>query len=308
VARNWEQTFRIWTKPSSDTEAEKQENAARMIGDAIGEYAPLKSHNIRIIPQGSYRNNTNVRHESDVDICVCCMDYFFSDFTFADYGKTEAQVVDATYTYAQFKNDVQKALETKFGKAGVHRGDKAFDVHQNTYRVDADVVCTFAHHRYQKRTFNPIFGIYLTSFIEPAGTEFYSDSGKQIINWPEQHYVNGVAKNKRTGLRFKSVVRAMKNLKFEMEGGNIGVAKPIASYLTECLLYNLSDALFIGDSYTDMVRNSIVGCYDATATAEACSSWCEVNELKYLFHPIQPWRREQVQEFLLAAWKYCEFI
>src|SRR5712691_8151711 len=93
--------------------------------------------------------------KSDVDICVCCMDTFFCDFTFADYGKAEANVVDTTYSYAQFKNDVQGALEKKFGKRGVSRGNKAFDVHENTYRVDADVVAAFARRLYRKRTFNP---------------------------------------------------------------------------------------------------------------------------------------------------------
>ena len=77
MATDWEQTFRNWSKPSSDDECEKQENAERMIGDAIWASDSLKNRKIKIIPQGSYRNNTNVRQESDVDICVCCMEPFF---------------------------------------------------------------------------------------------------------------------------------------------------------------------------------------------------------------------------------------
>jgi len=48
-----------------------------MVGQAVREYAPLRAHNINVITQGSYRNNTNVRQESDVDICICCADTFF---------------------------------------------------------------------------------------------------------------------------------------------------------------------------------------------------------------------------------------
>jgi hypothetical protein len=40
---------------------------------------------------------------------------------------------------------VQAALEAKFGKDGVTRGNKAFDVHPTGYRVDADVVTAFAY-------------------------------------------------------------------------------------------------------------------------------------------------------------------
>ena len=113
-----------WTKASSDTECDKQENAERMIRDAINAYSPLASRDIKIIPQGSYRNNTNVRQESDVDICVCCMDPFFDDYSMAGYGRASRAVDASYYPYAQFKNEVGAALVNKFGAVGVHRGDK----------------------------------------------------------------------------------------------------------------------------------------------------------------------------------------
>lgn len=115
MATDWEQTFRNWSKPSSDDECEKQANVERMIGDAIRASESLKQRNIGIIPQGSYRNNANVRQESDVDICVCCMDPFFTDYAFADHGQAETGNVDSPYSYATFKNGVQAALEAKFG-------------------------------------------------------------------------------------------------------------------------------------------------------------------------------------------------
>ena len=107
-----------------------------MVRDAINNYAPLAGRPVKIIPQGSYRNNTNVRQESDVDICVCCMDPLFDNYDLAGgYGRETSGIIDyPQYTYWQFKDDVQAALVKKFGYAGVHRGDKAFDVHANTYR------------------------------------------------------------------------------------------------------------------------------------------------------------------------------
>jgi len=306
LAMDWEQTFRTWSRPSSDNEWEKQENAQRMMGEAIRAYDPLKGHDVKIISQGSYRNNTNVRQESDVDICVCCMNPFFADYSFADYTDSEVGNINSPYTYVQFKNDVQAALEAKFGKSGVTRGDKAFDVHANTYRVDADVVAAFAYRLYLKKQYNYLGGNVLTPYVQPPGTKFFSDSEKMIINWPEQHYANGVEKNKRTGGRFKLIVRAVKRLKYFLIDKGEAAAKLVPSYLIECLLYNVLDETFAGDSYKQNVQSALLTCYTATKTEEACSKWLEVNERKYLFHPSQPWTREQAFNFVLAAWYYVE--
>jgi hypothetical protein len=307
LARDWEDTFRRWSKPPSETECEKQTNVERMIGAAIGEYAPLRSHDIRVIPQGSYRNNTNVRQESDVDICVCCMDTFFYDLSLSGCQKAEAGIIDSPYSYPQFKNDVQSALRAKFGAQGISRGDKAFDIHENTYRVDADVVAAFAYRLYSPRIFNPLLNSSVSTYVTPLGTKFYADSGGELINWPEQHYSNGVAKNARTGNRFKCIVRAIKNLKYELEDHNIHEAKSAAPYFIESLIFNVPDVLFKGDSYAKNVRDCIAICYAATAPQGDFQNWVEVNEMKKLFHLSQPWTPEQAHGFLLAAWQYCGF-
>src|SRR4051794_30290977 len=105
MPRDWEQTFKAWTAPSSDTEDQKRDHALQMILDAIRANAELSLHEVQVFPQGSYRNNTNVRVESDVDICVCARDTFFYNFDLAQ-GFTRADVgfADATYSYALFKN------------------------------------------------------------------------------------------------------------------------------------------------------------------------------------------------------------
>ena len=278
-----------------------------MIGAAIREYAPLQTHSTKIIVQGSYRNRTTVPQESDVDICVCCTDTFFYDFGYADYATGDAGVTASPYTYASFKNDVQAALEAKFGKGGFRRGDKAFDLRENTYRVDADVVAAFAYRMYLKRTFNALLGAAVTNYVMPAGTKFYSDSGREFINWPEQQYSNGVAKNERTRSRYKSIVRALKNLKYDMDANGISESKPITPFLIECLVYNVPDYAFADDSYTKNVRGCIAECYEATAAEGDCQKWLEVNEIKYLFHSSQPWTRQQANDFTVAAWRYCGF-
>lgn len=307
MSQYWEDKFRTWGKPPSDTEAQKQSNAERMITAAVRESELLRGHDVKVIVQGSYRNSTNVRQESDVDICVCCTNPFFSEFSFADYGKADAGITDSPYSYAEFKTGVLSALESKFGKTAVRRGDKAFDIRENTYRVNADVVPALEYRLYHKRTYNALLATDFTGYVTPPGTKFYSDSGREIINWPEQQYLNGVAKNTRTGKRYKAVVRALKSLKYEMEEKGISEAKPIASFLAESLVYNVPDHLFSGDAYAKNIRDSIATIFNAAKPQGNCQTWLEANGMKHLFHSAQPWTREQVNDFTLAVWSYCGF-
>jgi hypothetical protein len=173
--------------------------------------------------------------------------------------------------------------------------------------VDADVVAAFEYRLYKKRVFNTLLAGSGLEYVNPPGTKFYSDSGREVINWPEQHYSNGVAKNSRTGNRFKSIVRALKNLRFEMEEKGLPEAKPISSYLLECIVYNVPDHLFEGDSYSKNLRDSVAVCFTATKPDGDCHTWTEINGMKYLFHSSQPWTRGAVNDFTLAVWRYCGF-
>ena len=104
----------------------------------------LRPVDVSVFAQGSYSACTNVRQNSDVDICVR---YNATFFTYYPDGMSRETVgnVPGTMAFADFKSMVKKALEDYFGKAGVTRGNKAFEVHANTYRIDADVVPTFEY-------------------------------------------------------------------------------------------------------------------------------------------------------------------
>lgn len=302
MTRHWEVTFREWSKPSSDTEQQKYENAERMIRDAIKESATLNGKDIRVFAKGSYRNNTNVSQESDVDIVVACREPFFTDFTFADYDQQTVGLVDSPYPYSQFKNEVGAALAAKFGSSGVIRGNKAFDVHATSYRVDADVLPCFELRCYGKQAF-----LTVERFPYDLGTRFFSDTGDRIDNWPDQQYDNGVVKNNATGNRYKYIVRALKRLRNEMADNGIVQAKPIPSYLIECLVWNTPNNCFGNARYYDDMRAIIVSVWNGTRTDEACHEWGEVNEMKYLFRSGQPWTRAGANAFLEAAWQYVGF-
>ncbi len=301
MPRDWEDTFRSWSGPSSPTEQDKQDRAERMVREAIRGSDTLRGRQIEVFPQGSYRNNTNVREESDVDICVCYMPVFFYDLSMSGgLTKEDVGISDSPYTYAQFKNEVGAALVAKFGWRGVTRGNKAFDVHESTARVDADVVPCLEHRRYTGRDASGGYP-YL------SGTQFRPDAGGSITNWPKQHYENGVAKNNATGGRFKRIVRVLKRLRNEMADHDVAAAKPIASYLIECLVWNVPNGDFSNGRYSDDVRNVLIHTFNATKSDDGCRQWVEVSGLKWLFWPGQPWTRDQANAFLLGAWGYVEF-
>jgi hypothetical protein len=300
MTRDWESTFREWAKPPGVTEQQKSDHAEKAIKAAIAESPELSKRNIIVFPQGSYRNHTNIRLDSDVDICVLCKDVFYYDLpSDGSITKETASISDATYEYSTFKNEVEVALVRKFGRGQVKRGNKAFDIHENTYRVDSDAVACFLHREYY-RGFNG-------QITYREGTELRPDNGAKIENWPEQHYKNGVTKNDATSGRFKSITRVIKRLRNEMEEKGIREAKSMPSYLIESLVWNVPKDHFGSSAYFADMRNVLAYTFNGTRSAEECKEWTEVNGIKYLFHFTQPWTREQAHGFLATAWDYIGF-
>ena len=240
-----------------------------------------------------------VRQDSDVDICVLYTGAFFSDYSMSEgLSGSVLGYTNADYRYPEFKNDVEDALVAYFGRDSVTRGNKAFDVHANTYRIDTDVVPAFEHRRFHGT---------LQSNWYDSGTQILPGNGAQIINWPRQNYNNGVQKNVATGRRFKAITRILKRLRNEMADEGYAEAKPIPSYLIECLVWNVPNVGLGHDTLRADVRYSLAHLWNQTSTDETCKEWGEVNELKYLFQARQAWNRNQVQAFLQSAWNYIGF-
>lgn len=295
-----EATFESWAKGPGQTETDKCTNAETAVRKAIAACSELEGYKISVFPQGSYRSRTNVRQESDVDICVRCSKVFFADYpggkTRSDFGNGPGGI-----TFSDFKNAVQTALKKYFGESSVTRGNKAFDIHANTYRIDADVVPTLEYRQYTGR-YNAD-GTH--HFLE--GVSFLPDSGDRIINWPEQNYVQGVAKNDRCNRHYKRVVRILKRLLYQMRAEKVAGTEGIGSFLIESLVWNAPDNSFQHPTYTEDVRATLAHLWNATKTDEACAKMTEVNGCKRLFGAHQGWTVAQAHNFLLSAWNYIGF-
>ena len=289
-----------WSKGPGATEADRCANAETAVRKAIKADDRLAALDVSVSAQGSYRARTNVRQNSDVDICVQYNSAFFPDYP-AGTTKENFGNVDGTMVFADFKDMVQKALEDYFGKTGVTRGNKAFDVHENTYRIDADVVPTFEHRRYTGEHNADGSHYYL------AGVGFKPDDGGLIINWPEQTYDNGVERNAAAGRQYKRVIRILKRLRDKMNDDGVAIAAKTPSFLIECLVWNADVVAFSKDTYTKMVRHVLADVWNRTRKDEDCLEWGEVNELKYLFRSAQPWTRTDANAFLQAAWDYIGY-
>ncbi len=71
---------------------------------------------------------------------------------------------------------------------------------------------------------------------------FFRDrDGRVIVNFPKQHRRNGDAKNRRTGKRFKEVVRVAKHAVHRAVGRKLMQPGSAPSFFIECLLYNVPD-------------------------------------------------------------------
>ena len=216
-----EQQISKMASPISQTEEEKCKNAIRMVRDAMEKLnytddgKEIRSYvadtysysldlrqrysdkKIKLLVQGSYANKTNISSESDVDVAVILESTFTSTYrkgvTRESYGFTAG-----TFSAAELKDEVEKALNEHFGYKGVERHDKSIKVTGNTYRVDADVVPA-----YRYRDYSNDWGNNPENYI--GGIEIRPDSGGSIINFPEQHIKLGIAKNKNTKYNYKNV-------------------------------------------------------------------------------------------------------
>jgi len=301
MSREWESIFSTWAQAPGTTESERVERTISSIKNALSADDRLRTKS-KVFVQGSYRNRVNVKQDSDVDIGILYTgNTFYPDYpegmSDSDFGN-----IAGDHTYKEFKNEVEIALTNYFGRAAVRRGNKAFDLHENTYRVDADVVPVFEHRHYSKD------GSYI------CGVQLYPDNGGSIINWPErlydeshwpnQHYENGVSKNTSTGRRYKGVVRILKKLRNTMADKGIAAANPVPGFFIECLVWNAPDGSFIGDYWEDNVRSCITHIWSNTKNAKECNDWAEVSELKYLFQGSPDSKRQDAHAFIDAAWDF----
>lgn len=290
-----EQDLKNYAEPLSETEIEKCKNAIRMVRDALKDAGFLddsadiknlvegtlmfgtilrnKNNNrrIKLFLQGSFANNTNVKTESDVDIAVILESTFLPKYRLGilkeSYGHS-----DSSDSLQSFKDDVEKALKLKFGD-DVERKNKSIKVHGNTYRVDADSVPAMRYRDYSNDYSNQ-----RENYI--GGIVIHPDNGGQIINYPEQHIMNGKSKNISTNHMYKKMVRIIKKMRYDMKEIGYASADKVSSFGLESLLWNIPDRVYA--KYTPVYRFTFDELLNYIQK-ENISNFKEANGIKDLF-------------------------
>jgi hypothetical protein len=219
------------------------------IRNALDSYEWPDRVNFEVYLQGSYKNSTNIRGDSDVDIVVQLNSTFQGNTSaLSEYEKNlyEAAYSNATYSWENFRIDVLKVLRAYYGASAISEGNKSLKVASGSGRLPADVVVCLQYRKYQG-----FRSIKDQQSVE--GIVFYTRrENRRVINFPKPHYDNGVEKNAKlsTNSWYKPTVRVIKNSRTYLIDHGVVVKDLAPSYFLECLIYNIPDEKF-GSSYQD---------------------------------------------------------
>ncbi|GAH40757.1 unnamed protein product, partial [marine sediment metagenome] len=189
--------------------------------------------------QGSYKNDTNIRGDSDVDVVAQLNSTFYSNLS--EDQKRILGLTPATYHLSGFRADVLKILKNYYGQSQITEGNKSIKIRANNGRLPADVVVCCQYRKYKT----------VNSYDYAEGMTFWTkNDDREVINYPKLHYDNGVSKHQNSSKWYKPIVRLFKNCR----GSISGDATP--SYFLECMLYNTPNSKF-GTSYGDTFCNIV---------------------------------------------------
>lgn len=261
-----------WAKAPSETAEDKRKRAFGRIKRVIE--AKFGS-GIDCFLQGSYRNRTNVKLDSDVDIVV------------------QRNLNRGRYsldTFPQFKNDIQLALENIFRNGEVKRKNKCIVIQGNSYRVSADVVPCFVCN-------SPVKGI-----------EFITDNHIPVRSFPVQHYQNGCIKNRLTLTKYKAIVRILKNIRNELIEQQTITDETMTSFFLESLVWNVPVNVFRQRTYADVTKNIIRQIHDDMRHSNRLGAYTEVSGLTWLFLGQNTRTPQQAYDFMEKARNFLEDI
>jgi hypothetical protein len=274
-----ESQFDTWSNQGSITNSRRTHESIRV---AIDEHEWPDNIDFEIYLQGSYKNDTNIRGDSDVDIVVQLNSAFFSNLT--EEQKRILGFGKASYRWREFKEDVLTALINYYGRENIRNGNKAINV--TTPYLLADVVACIQYRQYRS--------LVIDDFIE--GMKFYiSNESRWVINYPKIHYDNGVRKNSGTNGWYKPSVRVFKNIRSYLVNKGRLPSHLVPSYFLECLLYNVSNYNF-GTSYQATFCNLLNWLIDADFSRFVCQN----EQLSLFGNSPEQWTEDHARRLLLV--------
>lgn len=290
-----EMKLETWAKQGAITTSKNTHESIRTA--LTSNNSKIQDRNVEIFLQGSYKNSTNIRGDSDVDVVVKLNDIYYYDTSLLnEYEKSlfGRDFTTANYTWHNFREDVLYTLVDYYGRPYVEEGNKSIKIEKGSNRLPADVVvCT------QFRKYTRYNGISNNQYIE--GISFFTlRDNRQIVNFPKQHYENGVDKNGNTNGLFKPVTRIVKNMKSYLIENAYLDKTTAPSYFVENLLYNVPNRQFNGT-----YQNTVYNILKWLETVDVDDFICQNNVDKLFGNKPEQWNMRDAVQFyknLVELW------
>ena len=208
------------------------------IRDALASDERLSEFRHEVLLQGSYKNNTNLRKDSDVDLVVR-LAYKLSPSVAALSGERlqeNASHQAAHKHWHSFRRRALRVMKNRYGDA-VTSGRKTTKLARDELHADADLVITLSYKE----------GIAL----------YLPDEKRWVVSFPQQHHQQGLKKEETIHRRFKRTVRMFKAARNRLVDVKALTKEDAPSYFIECLLYNVPDGLFapkLAPTYTGILN------------------------------------------------------
>ena len=232
-----ENHLKVWAQPGTIQGAKNTHAAIR---NALARYEWPEGVRYRTFLQGSYRNNTHLRRQSDVDVVVELTSLPVRDGSLlpdAQRGLLDRSYPEPEYGWRRFRRDVHRAITASFGASRVREGRKTLKLVMESPEIPVDVVVAVRHLKYTEYS-----GQRNYKNREGMGLYLRTES-RWAVSYPHRHRRNGVRKEKATNGWFRRCIRMAKNARAQLvEEGRLGPATA-RSYQIECLLYNVPDRL-----------------------------------------------------------------
>jgi predicted nucleotidyltransferase len=285
-----------WASPGAQTTAAATYASIKAALEASTSL--IRNRDYEVYLQGSYRNGTNVYGDSDVDVVVELNEtygYDISELNQTQKAAFDRQFIPASYSYQEFRNDVQQSLERYYGSRLVESHNKCIKVLKDSGRLDADVVPAQKYRLYRPSAFYP------STLPQPIeGIRFFTQrENRQVVNYPKRHYQNGVEKNQATEEWYKPTVRIYKNVRNYLQAEGLIPDGAAPSYFVECLLFNVPNAKF-GKTLALSFGHSLI--WLARLDDTSLGQFLCGNGIVRLFGPTpEQWNVKEARQFINAC-------
>ena len=235
-----ENQLKVWAQPGTVKGAKNSHAAIR---NALARHRWPDDVRYVTYLQGSYRNNTHLRRQSDVDVVVELTSLPVRDGSRLPDSQRrllDRDFPEPEYGWRRFRRDVRRATADGFGNSRVREGKKTFKLEMESPNIPVDVVVAVRYLTYAEYS-GP------RSYKHTEGLGLYlPQEGRWTVNYPHLHRRNGGRKEKDTNSWFRRTIRMFKNARAQLiEEGRLG-PDTARSYQIECLLYNVPNRLLAG--------------------------------------------------------------